>query len=282
MSGSATLIDSHAHLDFDDFGADLEQVLDRAWAAGLSGIICVGLGREGAERAIALAAGDERLRATVGIHPHDAHLGIDFPERAGEDIDAQLLEQWRQRLPGAMQEMERLARRPGVVAIGEVGLDYHYDLSPRPVQRLLFAEFVALARHLTLPLVIHSREAAADTVAIMREQGAAAAGGVFHCFGGDELLRQAAAEFDFFLGLAGPLTFKKADALRRVAAELPLERLLVETDSPYLAPVPYRGRRNEPAHVVEVARRLAEVKNLPLDEVARATSENTRRLFRLP
>jgi len=281
MMRTEGLIDSHAHLDFADFADDREQVLERAWQAGLQAIVCVGLGRDGAEQAVALAAGDERLRATVGIHPHDAHLGVEFPERAGEEVDPELLAEWQRRLPGVMREMERLARQPGVVAMGEVGLDYHYDFSPRPLQRELFAAFIDLARRLGLPLVIHSREAAADTVAIMRRRQAAACGGVFHCFGGDALLQQAAREFDFYLGLAGPLTFKNAEGLRRVAAELPLERLLVETDCPYLAPVPYRGRRNEPAHVVEVARRLAEIRKLPLEKIARVTSENARRLFRM-
>ncbi|HOX46293.1 MAG TPA: TatD family hydrolase [Myxococcota bacterium] len=279
----AGLIDSHAHLDFESFQADLPAVLERAWEAGLTHIVAIGAGQgsEGAHQAVALAARDERLSATAGVHPHDAALGLAWGEDAGAPVPAALRAAWEARAETCLERMHSLALHPQVVAIGEVGLDHHYDHAPRELQRELFRRFVRLARRVGKPLVIHVREAEAEAAGILEEEGAAEVGGVIHCFGGQPALERAGLALGFFFGLTGILTFPRAHELQRTAATLPLERLLLETDSPYLAPVPHRGRRCEPALVVETARALARLRALPLEEVVQRTAENTRRLFRL-
>ncbi len=273
------LLDSHAHLDFDSFEGDREAVLDRAWETGLTQIVCIGLGADGARETLALADTDERLRATVGVHPHDAHLGVSWEGDPCDPLPKEARAAWETARAATISDFELLARRPKVVAIGEVGLDYHYDHSPRQLQRDLFRYFIRLAKLCGRPLVIHTREASRDTIRILREEEANRVGGVIHCFGGDPELGRTALEMGFYLGLAGPLTFKKADELRSAAGLAPLERLLVETDCPYLAPVPYRGKRNEPAHVIEVVRKLAEIRDLSPEEIGRITAANARRLF---
>lgn len=273
------LLDSHAHLDFDSFATDREAVLERAWKTGLTQIICIGLGADGAREALALAEMDERIWATVGLHPHDAHLGVACEGDPCDPLPEEARAAWEKARAASLSDLEALVRRPKVVAIGEVGLDYHYDHSPRQLQRDLFRSFIRLAARSGLPLVIHTREASRDTIRILREERAERVGGVIHCFGGDPELERAALEMGFYLGLAGPLTFKKADELRAAARDVPLDRLLVETDCPYLAPVPYRGKRNEPAHVIEVVRKLAELRDLSPEEIGRITAANARRLF---
>ncbi|HEX7956861.1 MAG TPA: TatD family hydrolase, partial [Pyrinomonadaceae bacterium] len=211
------------------------------------------------ERALAVARKYEDVHFAVGVHPHDAKLYDDAAERYVADL-----------LRGSGR----------AVALGEIGLDYHYDNSPREVQGEVFARQLRLARSLALPAIIHSREADEETLKILRaEYAGAARAGVMHCFGGGPALAQGALALGFYISFAGNVTFKKADALREVAAEVSPDRLLVETDCPYLSPVPFRGRRNEPAHVVETARFLADLRGVTTEELGRVTAENFSRLF---
>ncbi|PYS85456.1 MAG: hypothetical protein DMF67_00450 [Acidobacteria bacterium] len=257
-------VDSHAHIDGEEFDADRDEVVARARAAGVRAILNVGTGDPHAgnlERAVAVALKYEGVYAAVGVHPHDARL-------YDHDAERRLLEIVR--------------RGPPVVAWGEIGLDYHYDNSPRDVQRGIFVTQLRLARSEGLPVIIHSREADDDTVFFLRREWAGArTGGVMHCFGGGLPLAEAALELGFMISFAGNVTFKKAENLREVARAVPLERLLVETDCPFLAPVPLRGRRNEPAYVVETARFLAGLRGVGTEEFGRVTSENFARLFGL-
>jgi TatD DNase family protein len=257
-------VDSHAHIDGEEFDADRDEVVERARAAGVRAILNVGTGdpRSGSlERAVAFAEKYEGVYAAAGVHPHDARLYDEEAER---------------RLPLVLRGSGR------IVALGEIGLDYHYDNSPREVQREVFGRQLRLAKAEGLPVIIHSREADDETVEILRaEMARAPRGGIMHCFGGSVRMAEAVLELGFMISFAGNVTFKKADELREVARVVPLERLLVETDCPYLAPVPFRGRRNEPAHVVETARFLAELRGVGHGEFGRITSENFARFFRL-
>ena len=254
------LIDSHCHLDFPQFDADRDEVLARAVEAGVTALINPGADLESSRRAVALAEQYENVYAAVGVHPHDAST-LDDP---------------------ALAELRQLAAHPKVVAIGEIGLDYYRDLSPRPQQRAAFDAQLALAADLNLPVIVHQREAAMDVLAALRAWASAGHPGcVLHAFSGDEAVAGEAVALGFFVGLGGPLTFTNARRLAEIVPRLPLDRLLVETDAPYLAPHPYRGRRNEPAYVVLVAQRLAELRGLPLETVTRQVTENTRRAFRL-
>ena len=261
MSGPIALVDSHCHLAEPDFDADREAVLARAAAAGVTTLVCVGATGpvESNFPAVALAGrrGAVEIVATVGIHPHDA---------ASAD-------------EAAFTTLGRLAASPGVVGIGETGLDFHYDRSPRPAQCAAFARTVALARTTGRPLVVHVREAHIEAAAILQAEGAAAVGGVIHCFTGDRDDARRYLDLGFAISVAGIVTFKNADTLRDAVRTVPLDRLLVETDAPYLAPVPHRGRRNEPAHVRLVAEAVATVRGEPLATVAAATTANARRLF---
>lgn len=260
-----TLIDSHCHIDGPEYDADREEVIARARDAGVNTMLNVGTGDPHSgvfERAVALAERHSEIYAAIGVHPHDAKL---FDDRA------------EQLLLDLVQQSTR------VIAWGEIGLDYHYDHSPREVQRDVFRRQLRLARSRNLPVVIHSRAADDDTIAILREElSGYERAGVLHCFGGSLVMAQAAIELGFFISFAGNLTFKKAEDLREVARQLPLERLLVETDCPYLTPVPYRGKRNEPARVVETAGFLAGIHDIELEDVACTTSENFRKLFLVP
>jgi len=282
-AGIPGLIDSHAHLDRESFQEELPAVLARAWQAGLAHLVTIGAGSgaEGAFRAVALAAGDARISATVGIHPHDAGLGLAWSGDPAAPVSGPLRQAWEERVELALERQLSLALHPRVVAVGEVGLDYHYDHAPRELQRELFRRFVRLARRVRRPLVLHVREAEADALAILEAEGAGEVGGVIHCFGGQPELQAAGLALGLHFGLTGILTFPRARALQRAAAALPLERLLLETDSPYLAPVPHRGRRCEPAYLVETARALAHLRGLPVEETAARCAENTRRLFGL-
>jgi TatD DNase family protein len=259
-------IDSHCHITADDFREDRAQVLERAAEAGVETVIAVGAGYglEHNERAVQLAAQDPRLFATVGVHPHDAEQLDDEGRRR--------LRQW--------------LGRPGVVAVGECGLDYYYMNSPRQIQREVFAEQVALAREVDLPVVIHVRDrgedAYRDLMEIWKREGSGDLEGVLHCYSHDLAFARRALDERFYVSFSGILTFKRARELREVAAALPRDRLLVETDAPLLAPEGFRGKRNEPARVCSVGEALAESQGRPAEEVARETVENTRRLFRLP
>jgi TatD DNase family protein len=256
------LIDSHAHLDFEDYAQDLDGVVARARAAGLERIVCIGLWRSPASfgNALELAARDPSFfSATVGIHPHECA-----------------------RVPEAdWARHEALAGDPRVVAVGETGLDFHYDHSPRPVQEGSFRRSLAVARAAGKPVVIHVREADEACARVLREEGVPPRGGVIHCFTGDAPAARAYLDLGLHVSVAGVVTFKTAEAIREAVRVVPRDRLLVETDCPFLAPIPYRGKRNEPAYVVETARKVAELWGVSLEEVAAATSANARRLFRL-
>lgn len=255
------LVDSHAHIDGPEFDNDRDDVIARAHQAGVSTILNVGTGdpNSGAfERAVALAEKHESVFAAVGVHPHDARL-LDEPAE--------------ERLVSLVANSSR------VVAWGEIGLDFHYDNSPRDTQRRVFSRQLQLAREAKLPVVVHTREAEDETIEILRDEDARS--GVMHCFSGSGRLAQQCIELGFHISFSGIITFKKAEGLREVARNVPLERLLVETDCPYLAPVPHRGKRNEPAFVVEVARYVADLRGLTLEEFAGVTTDNFHRLFAL-
>jgi TatD DNase family protein len=257
------LVDSHAHLDLEDYEQDLDAVLARARAAGLVRIVCVGLWRAPGSfgDALELAAQDPALfSATIGVHPHECAR---VPE-----------EDWVRH--------EALARDPRVVAVGETGLDFHYDHSPRPVQEVSFRRSLAIARAVGKPVVVHVREADETCAKVLREEGIPAAGGVIHCFTGDAAAARAYLDLGLYVSVAGVVTFKTAEAIREAVRLVPRDRLLVETACPCLAPIPHRGKRNEPAWVVETARKVAELWGVSEEEVGRATTENARRLFRLP
>ncbi len=255
------LIDAHAHLDSSKYDTDRDEVIARARAAGIDRMIAVGQWHAPGDfgGAADLAARHAGLFfATVGIHPHEV-----------AKVPA---EDW--------QKLEEIAARPETVAVGETGLDYHYDYSPRDEQRQWFRFQIDLAGRVGKPLVVHTREADDDTVEILRE--AAPEQGVIHCFTGGPDRARAYLDLGLYLSVAGVLTFKNADDLREAVRITPLDRLLIETDCPYLAPIPYRGKRNEPAYVRHVAEAVAAVKGVPVEEVARATTENAKRFFRLP
>ncbi|HEY0760857.1 MAG TPA: TatD family hydrolase [Pyrinomonadaceae bacterium] len=254
-------VDSHAHIDGQEFDADREKVIERARAAGVSIILNVGTGdpHSGAlERAVKLGARHENIYTAIGTHPHDARLYDDTAE----------------------ERIETLLTSEHVIAWGEIGLDFHYDNSPRDVQVAVFKRQLNAARECDLPVVIHTREAESETIEILKSDYAEAKHrGVFHCFSGSMDLAQRAIELGFMISFSGIVTFKKADELRAVVKEVPLDRLLIETDCPYLTPIPYRGKRNEPAYVVEVARCLAGLHGVDLEEMARITTENFQRFF---
>ncbi|HXU05554.1 MAG TPA: TatD family hydrolase [Polyangia bacterium] len=254
------MIDSHCHLDPQYFEADRAEVLARARAAGVEAFVCVGVGRglEAPRDAVALAAAEPDVYATVGVHPHD--------------VAAMAEADW--------QALEALARAPRVVGIGETGLDYYYDHSPREQQRAAYGRFILMARRANLAVVSHVRDAHAEAAEILG--GEDAGPGVIHCFSGGVAEARAYLDLGQHLSFSGILTFKNAGNLREAAAFAPLDRILIETDAPYLAPIPHRGRKNEPAYIAETLAALAAVRGQPAAEVDAATSANTRRLFGLP
>ena len=256
-------IDSHAHIDGHEFDADREEVIQRAHAAGVSVILNVGTGdpHSGAfERAVELGKAHESIYTAIGTHPHDARLYDDAAEA----------------------KIKNLINNDHVIAWGEIGLDFHYDNSPRDVQIEVFKRQLRAARECDLPVVIHTREAEAETIDILKsEYDGAQRRGIFHCFSGSMELAQRAIEIGFMISFSGIVTFKKADELRAVAKQTPLDRLLIETDCPYLTPIPYRGKRNEPAYVVEVARCLSMLHEVDIEKLARITTENFNRFFGL-
>jgi TatD DNase family protein len=258
------MIDSHCHLADEVFAGDLDLVVARAKAAGLERVLVIlegGNPREAAQ-AQRLEAIWPDVRASVGVHPHQAHQFTDDPARAGAIV------------------REQLDATPSARAVGEIGLDYHYDLSPRHVQHEVFRAQVRLAREINRPVVIHTREADEDTIAILNEEGGGDVRGVLHCFTGTMPLAQAALDLGFYISAAGIVTFPKATALRHTLQHVPIDRLLTETDSPFLAPVPFRGKRNEPAHVARVVEELAALHGVAPREMAERTSANFHTLFR--
>lgn len=256
-------VDSHAHIEMSDYDEDRELVIERARAAGVEIIVCVGNGEVAAnshDAAFRVADSHPFIYTTVGVHPHEARL-------LDDNLYAKLAD---------------LSSHPKVIAWGEIGLDYHYDNSPRDTQRDAFRRQLQMARERQLPAVIHTREAEADTLQIIEQEWKGAGlPGVIHCFTGTRAFAEAAVELGFYISFSGVVTFKKGADLRDTASLLPLERLLIETDSPFLAPVPHRGRRNEPAYVIETARAIAEARGSTAEEIGRATTENFKRVFRM-
>ncbi|HET8576609.1 MAG TPA: TatD family hydrolase [Methylomirabilota bacterium] len=255
------LVDTHAHLHFPEFAEDLDAVVERARQAGVTVMVTIGTDRETNPAAVALAERLDGVYASVGIHPHDA------AEATEEDFAA----------------LERLARlSPRVVALGEMGLDFFRNLSPHDVQERVFRRQLGLARRLGKPVVVHCRDAHAETLAILDEERAGEIGGVMHCFSGDVEVAKRCLDLGLYISLAGPVTYKNARSLPDVARMLPEDRLVVETDCPFLPPHPHRGKRNEPAYVTLTATRVAELRGADPEALNAAMSRNARRLFRLP
>jgi TatD DNase family protein len=257
------LIDTHTHLDDARYDSDREAMIARAREAGVAAFVTIGCDLTTSQAAIALADRYPYVYASIGVHPHEAKHISD----------------------GWYDEFRRLAKHRKVVAYGEIGLDYHYNHSAPKEQRDRFRQQVALARELQLPVIIHTREAQQDTIAILREEKASDVGGVFHCFSGDAWLAKDALDLGFYLSFSGILTFQNATMLRDIAKTVPLDRLLIETDCPYLSPVPHRGKRNEPAYVSLVAEQLAHIlqrhPTISVDTIGRITTENAKRLFKI-
>ena len=261
QQSSLGLIDSHAHIQGKEYTGEAEGVIQRACEAGVEQIIVVGGAGDMSSNtdALALAESYANLYATVGMHPHDA-------KQVGEE---------------ELQQLKRLAGHSKVIAVGETGLDYYYNHSPRDVQREVFQQFICLAGDIKLPLVVHERDAASEAAELLRNEGAGKIRGVIHCFTGDYEAARNYLDLGFYLSFSGIITFKNAAALRDVVRRVPLDRMLIETDSPYLTPVPHRGKRNEPAYVCFVAETIASVKRLSLQDVADATTHNVQQLFRI-
>ncbi|MCL5104114.1 MAG: TatD family hydrolase [Armatimonadetes bacterium] len=251
------LIDTHAHLNDSKFASDLPEVIARANEAGVGRIIVCGYDLESSRAAVELASRFECVFATVGVHPHDSKS---FDEST----------------PQALVE---LSRRPKVLAIGETGLDFHYHFSPRSDQFAAFEAQIELAGNVGLPIVVHSRESNAEVLQVLRQHSENIQGCVLHCFSGDEQFAREVLDEGFYIGIDGPITYKASEKLRRVVEMCPLDRLLIETDCPYLTPVPHRGKRNEPAYVRYVAEEVARIRGRVLEELAEATTRNARALF---
>lgn len=253
------LIDTHVHLDMEDFDKDRIDVIKRAKDAGIGYILTVGTDLKSSKRAVALSKSETFIYASAGIHPHEV-----------KDIDRETYDKIR-----------KLAEDEKVVAYGEIGLDYHYDFSPRDVQKRCLREQIDLAKSLKLPVIVHSREARDDTLRILTESRAGEFGGIMHCFSGDIDMAKKAMEMGFYISFAGPITFKKANRLKEIVEEIPIENMLIETDAPYLTPEPFRGKRNEPAHVRYVAETIAAIKGLSFEDVSRITSHNAMKLLKV-
>jgi TatD DNase family protein len=250
------LIDSHCHLDMEPFESDRDEVVNRAMDEGIEHIINIGSDRVGNVKCLEVSGQYPHIYSTVGIHPHDA-----------KTLDDKLFD-----------DLKEWAKNPKVVAIGEIGLDFHYMNSPKNVQINAFKKQIALAKELSLPIIVHSREAKEETMEIL-EKDAKGMPGVLHCFSGDIDMAKKVIDMGFYISIAGPVTFKKAEELREVVKTIPDERLLLETDAPYLSPVPKRGKRNEPAYVKYTAQTVADVRGVTLEDIARITTLNTKRLF---
>ena len=252
------VVDSHCHIDMPQFDDDRDAVVARAREAGVANMLIVGgVDEEAGHRRALRVAESLALPVSAGIHPHEARL-------ANEAV---------------YDELKQLARDKRIVAIGEIGLDFHYDHSPRPVQREVFRRQVRLAREVGLPVIIHTREADEETATLLESEGAAETGGVIHCFTGGLDLARRALDLGFFISFSGIVAFPRAEVVQQVARDVPANRLLVETDAPFLAPPPHRGNRNEPAFVVEVARKVASLRASSLEEVGATAAENFNRLF---
>ncbi|MDM5335947.1 TatD family hydrolase [Fictibacillus enclensis] len=253
------MFDTHAHLNAIQFEEDLEDVIQRALDEGISHIVVVGFDQPTIKGALKLADTYDFIYAAVGWHP------VDAVDMTPEDL------QW----------IEELADHPKVVAIGEMGLDYHWDKSPKDVQKRVFRQQIQLAKKVKLPIIIHNREATQDVVDILREEGAEEVGGIMHCYSGSLEVAKECMEMNFYISFGGPVTFKNAKKPKEVAKEIPIDRLLIETDCPYLSPHPLRGKRNEPSYVKYVAEAIAELREIPLEDLVKKTTENAKRLYQI-
>jgi TatD DNase family protein len=253
------LFDTHAHLNDTGYNNDRDEMIQRARQAGVVHIVNVGFNLASSRESLKLADRYDLIYAAVGIHPHDA-------AEAG---------------PGYLEELEKMAAHPRVVAIGEIGLDYYRDLSPRPVQRKVFTEQMALAKKLQKPIIIHDRDAHGELMDILRKERLGPAGGVMHCYSGSREMARECLAMGFYISIAGPVTFSNAARLKEVAAGIPPDRLLIETDAPYLTPVPYRGKINEPAHVLYTAQEVARLRGMETEDLAKMCTGNGRKLFRI-
>ncbi|WLR41917.1 TatD family hydrolase [Bacillus carboniphilus] len=251
------LFDTHAHLNAYQYDEDLQEVIDRAKEEGVTNIVVVGFDTETINRAMKLIEEYDFLYAAIGWHPVDA---IDMTDEH-------------------LKWIKELSSHPKVVAIGEMGLDYHWDKSPKEIQKEVFRKQIKLAKEVNLPIIIHNREATSDVVEILQEEGAREIGGIMHCFSGSLEVAKQCLDMNFFLSFGGPVTFKNARKVKEVAKEVPLDRLLIETDCPYLTPHPYRGKRNEPSYVKYVAEELARLKEKSYKEIVQITEENAKKLF---
>jgi TatD DNase family protein len=253
------LIDSHAHLEMPEFRKDLAEVLQRAKDSGVEYIFTVGTERRDWRRALEIAQSNPSVYAILGVHPHNAR-----------EIDE-----------GTYPVLRELCRHEKVKAYGEIGLDFFRDHSPREIQMARFREQIHLARELRLPIVIHDRQAHQETLEILKSERGWENGGIIHCFSGDEKMAKTCIEMGFYISVPGSITYKNSGPFQEMVKRLPLESLLVETDAPFLTPVPFRGKRNEPGYVRYTAQKIAEIKKVPFEKVAEATSGNARKVFRL-
>lgn len=253
------LFDTHAHLNAEQYNEDLEQVIERAKSEKVEKIVVVGFDRPTITRAMELIEAYDFMYAAIGWHPVDA---IDMTD---EDLA------W----------IKELSQHEKVVAIGEMGLDYYWDKSPKDVQKEVFRRQIALAKEVNLPIIIHNRDATEDVVTILKEEGAAEVGGIMHCFTGSLEIAKACMEMNFYISFGGPVTFKNAKKPKEVVKDIPSDRLLIETDCPYLTPAPFRGKRNEPSYVKYIAEQIAELREMSFEKLAALTTENAKKVFRI-
>lgn len=252
------LIDSHAHLNNEQFDLDREYLINHLEQNGIELVVNVGADMESSRESVKLADTYDNIYAVVGVHPHSAKEMTD----------------------DSLKELKELTKNSKVVAIGEIGLDYHYDNSPREIQKKWFKKQIELAKGLDMPIVVHTREADIDTLQIIKEESEGLRG-IIHCFSSDRKMLQEYLDLGFFIALGGPVTFKKTDELKEVAKIVPIEKLLVETDAPYLAPTPYRGKRNEPMFVKQTAKLIAELKGMTIEDLTLQTNKNTKEIFNI-
>ncbi|WP_026908521.1 TatD family hydrolase [Paucisalibacillus globulus] len=253
------LFDTHVHMNAEQFKQDRDEVIKRAFETGVNYMVVVGFDRETIPLAIEIAEQYETIYAAVGWHPVDA---IDMTD---EDLE------W----------IEELSSHPKVVALGEMGLDYHWDKSPKDIQKEVFRKQIQLAKKVKMPIIIHNREATEDIIEILQEENAKEVGGIMHCYNDSVKYVQTCLDMNFYISLGGPVTFKNAPLPKEVAVEVPLDRLLIETDAPFLAPHPNRGKRNEPAYVELVAEKIAELRGISFEEFSNQTTENALRFFKI-
>ena len=262
------LIDTHVHLSASDFKSDLNEVIERARNSGVEYMITIGsgYGAENYDEAISISESYNLFFAT-GVHPHDADLGLK---------DRWNVEDYRSRLEGIVEDIKRISSNRRMVGIGEIGLDFYYDLSPRDVQKSTFLRFLQLSTEVRKPVIIHSRDSFGETIGILRDfSGSVPIRGVFHCFSGDVEQAGQVLDMGFYISIPGIVTFKRAETMREVARYIPEDRLLIETDAPFLAPVPYRGKRNEPSYIVETYKMVADIRNVSIDSLAESVIRNS-------